>query len=419
MKTLFLAVFLCFTASARAQEVSTAPAANRPLTLNEAFRLALAKSETLAAKGEGVAQLEAFERQVKATFGPELNLNASERANHLQAGSGALSVNLSYSLLAGMKNYVEASAAAKRTEAARLGLVRARQALYAEVAQAYVELADIGQELAIRREQLAVSANRIKELQDREKIGRSRESEVLAARAQLAQDEADLQQTWSRESLAQLLLRFLTGLDFDLAPAPIRVPDAGAIEPYLARARSRFDIEAARKAADAARLDAEAQGRLAWPTLNADAGLYLLRSAPNEDSRWTAGLALKVPLYTNGALKAGADQAAARQAAAEANLKLAARLAETEVRTAYAALTRSIAVLDSLKKALKLAEENARFQTRDYGLGLVNNLDVLNAQNTLLQTRLKLEQAQARACAAAVQLEVAGGGPAIAAEGTK
>lgn len=399
-----------------AQEISTAAAANRPISLNEAFRLALAKSEALAAQGEGVNQLAAFERQIKATFGPELNLNATESAAMKQAGQGALSVNLSYSLLPGMRNYIEAASAAKRTEAARLTHIRAKQALYADVAQAYINLYAVIKELTIRREQLGVSNTRIKELQERERIGRSRESEVVAAQSQLARDEADLQDAMSRENLSQLLLRFLTGLDADLAPAPIRVPDIGPMEPYLAKAEKRFDIDAARKAADAASLDIEAQRKLTWPSLSANAGYYLLRPSPNEDSRWTAGLALKVPLYTNGAIRAGTDQAEAKRAAADLAVKLAARQADTEVRTAYSALTHSIAVLESLKKAQKLAEDNAKYQTRDYALGLVTNLDVLNAHNTLLATKLDLQRSQARACSAAIQLEVTTGGPAIATE---
>lgn len=81
LKTLsvLLTLSLCIPPIAGfAQELSTAPAANRLITLTEAFRLALAKSEVLAAQGEGVAQLKAFERQLKASFHPELSLNTSE-----------------------------------------------------------------------------------------------------------------------------------------------------------------------------------------------------------------------------------------------------------------------------------------------------------------------------------------------------
>jgi len=62
-------------------------------------------------------------------------------------------------------------------------------------------------------------------------------------------------------------------------------------------------------------------------------------------------------------------------------------------------------------KAAALAEENFKLQSKDYTHSLVTNLDVLNAQNTLLQVRLSLEQARAQACLAGVELDVAAGGP--------
>ena len=63
-----------------------------------------------------------------------------------------------------------------------------------------------------------------------------------------------------------------------------------------------------------------------------------------------------------------------------------------------------------------MADENFKLQSKDYTHSLVTNLDVLNAQNTLLQVTLSLEPARARACLAGVQLEVAAGGPETAVE---
>ena len=417
MRYLFLSLPLCFLFSAGyAQTVSTAPAAGLAISLDRAFRLALAKSETLASSGEGIKQLEAAESQIKSYFLPAFNLNTLETLNSAQAGIGQSAVSLSYSIFDGMRDYIAAKSAGLKTESARLQLARARQALYQDVARAYINLANIRQELSVRQAQLEVSNNRIKELRDREQIGRSRESEVVAAQAQLAMDDADLQSAWSRESLAQFELRFLTGLNADMEPEQLRLPENHQIEPYLAGAARRFNVEAARKALEAARLDADIAKKLVWPSLYLDADYYLKRPSPNQDSQWAGILTLKIPLYTGGFVSASVDQASARSAAAEFALKLAIRRAGTEVRQAYSILMHSIAVIESLRKALKLADENARYQARDYTLGLVTNLDVLNAQNTLLQTKLKLEQARAQTCLAGVQLEVAGGGPAVNAE---
>jgi outer membrane protein TolC len=104
------------------------------------------------------------------------------------------------------------------------------------------------------------------------------------------------------------------------------------------------------------------------------------------------------------------DQAKARAHAAELALALASRQAETDVREAYSILHHSVATMNSLIKAVALAEDNAKLQSRDYTYSLVTNLDVLNAQNTVLQTKLNLEQARAQACLAGIQLDFAAGG---------
>ncbi|HAM36464.1 MAG TPA: hypothetical protein DEB40_13100 [Elusimicrobia bacterium] len=388
----------------------------RVISLAEAYRLSLAKSETLAQDAEGIKELEAAERLIRSAFLPALTGLGTESSADRSQGKGQAGLNLNYELFSGMRDYISARASALKTEAARLGLARAKQALYLNVAQACINLSSVRQELAVRQGQLGVSTNRIKELQGRESVGRSRKSEVVAAQAQLAQDESALQNALGREKIAQLELGFLTGLEADLAPEPLPLPENYALGPYLRLAQTRFDVEAARMTLEAARLGADAERHLRWPSLNVGANYYFKRPAPYRNVDWDAGLTLSLPLFSGGAIGAAVDQAQARGAAAEYALALAARRAATEVNEAFSTLEHSLATLDSLKKALVLAEDNARMQSRDYTYSLVTNLDVLNAQNALLQTKLGLEQARAQACWAGVRLEVAGGGPEHGAE---
>lgn len=388
------------TAAARAQA---------PVTLEEAYRLTLARSEALAAEGEGVKRLEAERRRLGAAFRPELALLASETAAHNAAGRGQAGVNLSYDLFSGLQDYLAARAAGERTEAARAALLRARQRLYLDAAAAYSELASRRAQVAVRRRQLEVAAGRIKELEGRAAIGRSRQSELVAARAQLAQDEAALAAELSRETAAQIALAFLTGEEGPFAPAAQALPRLPDLAQALAAAAARPDVAAARKTLAAAKAGREAAGRLWLPTLGLSANYYLLRSAPNEDDRWDAGLALRVPLYTGGRNAAAADGANAAEKAADLALRLAERAALSEIRQEHAALEQALAVAASLRKALALAEENARLQAKDYLYGLVNNLDVLNAQNSVLQTALSLEAADAAAVLAGARLETAAG----------
>ena len=67
-----------------AQTPSTATA--RGINLEEAYRLALAQSETLAQSAQGIKVLEATERQIRSLFLPSLTGVASETSAERSTG---------------------------------------------------------------------------------------------------------------------------------------------------------------------------------------------------------------------------------------------------------------------------------------------------------------------------------------------
>ena len=348
---LLLACLLLPAAQLAAQDFSTS--SMRSITVAETRSLALGRSEDLAAAAEGVAQLDAAERQLASGFRPSFDFNASlsKQQNSDAASRGYFSA--AYNLYSGMRDYVAVKAASSRSGAARLDLERARQRLYLSAAQAYLNLLAAQREAAIRAGQLEVTARRISELESRAAIGRSRRSEVVSARSQLAQDKAGYLAALSDERLAQQALRFMTGLQEDLAPAEVEPRGGAPLAGYLELARSRPDVEARRLAARSYGYLAEIQERGSLPTLDLAANYFVLRDPmPAPESRWDAGAFLKVPLYTGGALKAGRDAAYAARRAAGLALDLALRQALSEVLSAYDELNYSLLQERTLAEAL-------------------------------------------------------------------
>jgi len=404
MKPASLALLAALTLPLYAQEDGA-----RSVTLDDAYKLALARSEELAASAEGVKQLEYAERQIRSAFRPSLYGFASETVGDGIGGRAQAGVALDYSLFSGMRDYLAAKSAKLRSEAAALALARAREGLYRDTARAYINLYELGAEIRIRREQLKIAEDRLRELRSRAAIGRSRRSEVVEARARIAQDEAALQAALSDEEGARFTFAFVTGLEGEPRLAELPAPPPGPVGTYLARAAVRRDVAAARKALEAAETEAKAGDRLLWPALDLSADYYLKRPSPNRDKDWEAALSLKLPFYTGGYASSAAEEYRSRAEAARLSLRLAQRTADDEIKRAHSALGRAIAVSDSLEKALGLALENSELQAADYKNGLVTNIDVLNAQNSVLQTALSLEQARSRAAYAAVELEIAAG----------
>lgn len=403
---LLLAVL--FAVPAAAQEFSTATM--RGVTLGETYSLAVARSEALARQAEGTAQLDAAERRLSSAFRPSIGFNASLSKEEERDAAARGYVSAGYNLFAGMRDYIALKAAASLTGAARLDLERARQRLYLSAAQAFLNLQTAQREIFIRESQLAVTSRRIAELEARAAIGRSRRSEVISARSQLAQDKASYLGALSAERLAQHVLGFLTGLSEDLVPAEIDLRLRAGLQAYRQLALSRPDVQARRMEARSYGYLSDMQDRAGWPSVDLSANYYVLRDPmPVPDNRWDAGVFLKVPLYTGGEIRSGKDSARAAGRAARLALDLAQREALSEVSSAYDEYGYAQRQAVVLAEALILAEENARSQQEDYKLGLVNNLEVLSALNTAQQTGLALSQAQARTLLALIKLETAAG----------
>lgn len=397
-------------------------AAARPLPLDEAYRLALARSETLAQAGADHDLLVAQAREILSNALPRIDIRGTELIQDVPPGPGGIftqrrreTVWLSghQPLFSGFREFLAFRSANDMSEAGRLRLERARHLLYQDVVRAYLDLLGAQEEIRIRGALLDITADRLKELSQRLQVGRSRRSELLAAEAQHAQAAADQEQARAAERAAQFQLRFLTGLEEELTPvAPSSFPLPAPLEAALAKARVRPDVEARRLESQAAERNIKVASRARWPSIGADANYYLERPPSFTDKlKWDVTITGSLPLYAGGGITAVVRQQEARLRGARKAYEGSVRAAELETRTAQEDLTASATVTQALEKAASAAEANAKAQAEDYRLGQVTNLDVLGSLNALQQARLTSSRAQLNAWWARARLEVAAGVP--------
>jgi outer membrane protein len=398
------------------------PAAARPLALDEAYRLALARSEELVMRGADFDLLVAQAREIKGSILPDIKVNATETIQDVPPGMSGLFLQRSREqawlsahqpLFSGFREFLAFRSARDMSEAGRLRLERAKHLLYRDVARGYLDLLSAQDEIRIRDSLLNITEERLKDLRQRLGVGRSRRSELLAAEAQHAQAAADQEQARAAERAAQFQLRFLTGLEEDVEPvalasAPAQVP----LEAALARARARADVEARRLESEAAARNIKVASRARWPVIGADANYYLKRPPSFTDRvKWDVAITGTLDLFNGGVTSAQVRQQEARRRSAQAAFEQARRSAELEARVAQEDLAASARVTAALEKAAAAAEANAKAQSDDYRLGQVTNLDVLGGLNALQQARLTSSRARLDAWWARARLEVAAGIP--------
>lgn len=366
---------------------SAAPAgaADPGLTLETCFQAALKQSEVLAGQTELINQAEARYRQALAAVLPGVSLQGTYL--HQQEKNGPASDQTVAKLAAvqplfrGFREYAALRQTQNLITAEKEAWQWAHLQLYQDVAEAFFAVLSLETEQAHLSIQLRLYDQRIKDLQDRVRIGRSRDSEVLSVQSAQAGLQAQVQELQGMLDVTGELLAFLTGLPRDSqcqAPAPF-TQALEPVETYLERAQNRPDIAAARSRVEASR-DAVgvAQGGH-WPSLDASANYYLYESGVSRENTWDAQLALTLPLFLGGAVAATTAEAQAQLRQNELAWERLRRSAEQEIRGHYATVRASLAQRQAWEKASALAHKNYLAILRDYNLGLATNLDVLQA----------------------------------------
>jgi outer membrane protein TolC len=178
-------------------------------------------------------------------------------------------------------------------------------------------------------------------------------------------------------------------------------------------ARSNPGLKAAIEALRVARADASAARQSFLPSLSIDANYgieaneFALRGevsgATPEDRRLQQNnlgefvtFNLTFPVWDWGALRSKLHQSEWRRQQAQVELTSAQRKAVRDLYSSYNEAQVSGAAVDRLRHSAELAGESLRLTTLRYRAGEATALEVVDAQNTLAQTRNAYDDGQAR-----------------------
>lgn len=379
------------------------------LTLKESYEKALARSETVAIQEETIRIAEAHYLQALGTVLPHVNVIGTEIIQDTGGGIGGgagggsvdttltrrsrpeVAVQLVQPLFQGFREFRALKAASAEKRQNKLLTERARQTLFSDVAQAYYTVLEVEQQRDIQNSLRGTLSKRTGELQERIRLGKSRGSELLTTEAEIANVEADLEQTkgliaTSRDYLAFLIGEPVTQKLVDEFKTPAKLPPVTA---YIDTLTSRPDIGASQQSVRIAqgRLDYQKGGR--YPTLDFVGNYYPYRVGFLKDIDWDLTFTMNIPVFQGGATRGLIREAAAQLDQAKLSDSLTARQAEMDVRRAYDNLKYSRSQEAALRRAESKSGQSFQAQQDEYRLGLVNNLDVLVSLRSWQQQRLE------------------------------
>jgi outer membrane protein len=406
MKKLSLVIILVLTLmwpqglSAEVKTMRTPP----PMSLSDCYALSLKQSELIAVDYQRIVETEGRFLQALAIVLPHASFISTDSQEEPQKGgapastSGVLtssSLNPSkdsvryfhvrQTLFNGFKAFAAIKGSKLEKDQRINERIRAEQLLLIDVANSFYLLEEKREDIKALTGIKYTLGRRIKELRDRENLGRSRPSEVVNAKTGLYSVEAELELARSQEVVARQVLEFLTGVPVGrLIDPPLGSPEN--IKPesyYLAKSLTRSDVIAAQKDWEVYNKKRQIIDSDFLPEVTFEGNWYTQRTTVSKGVDWDIMLKIDVPIFEGTDTLGRSKEARAQAKAKELLYQRAKRAAPQDVRDAYVKLDSAIAVRKALRKAYSTAKLNYHLQEKDYNLSLVSNLDVLDAIKTL------------------------------------
>jgi outer membrane protein len=400
-------------------------------TLRDALVSAYETNPSLTAAREGQKATNEGVPLAKANGRPDVVAQPTYFENIMQDGGSSVTqargVSVSGTISAplyaggGIKNAIRA--AENRVEAGFANLRGTESAIFSAVVGAYMDVIRDEAIVELNRAQVGVLSVNLEATRDRFEIGDLTRTDVAQSEARLALQTSSLEQARanlirSKEIYIQLVGREPGQLE---APPPLpnlpETPD-NAVNVAL---DSNPDLIAARENREAAGFDRRAANASRLPTvsvftspsysnaLNSISSNIPGFQADNSSFTAQAGVRATVPLYQGGQPAAQIRQAQARLGQAQ-ELEIAAeREAIAQTRASYASWKAANDVIVASERAVSANELSLEGTRAENSVGNRTILDILNAEQELLNSKVQLVTARRNAYVAGFTLLAAMG----------
>ncbi len=309
------------------------------------------------------------------------------------------------------------AAAKERVEAGQADLRNTESAIFSQVVAAYMDVLRTEALVALATNNAAVLRTNLEATSDRFQIGDLTITDVAQSRSRLAVAEGDLQSAQANLIAARETYIRLVGQEPGVLEAPPPLPGLPATvgEAIVSALENNPNLDAARQRAEAAGFDTKAAGAGRLPTVgvfvNGDySDFYGTLGGPisanfaQSEKTANAGVRVTIPLFQGGLPAARQRQAGARESAALEDVIASERQVIAETRATYASWQAANGVIKSAQAAVEAAELSLEGVRAENSIGNRTIIEVLNAEQELVQARAQLVTARRNAYVAGFNL---------------
>jgi NodT family efflux transporter outer membrane factor (OMF) lipoprotein len=334
---------------------------------------------------------------------------------------GLASLNLTWEIDFWGKNRAALAAATSSIEASKAELAQARLALAAGVASNYAQLAERFAERDMAARSVEIRRKTVSLFTERFENGLETQGSLNEAKARLASAEGNLLAVDESIGLQRNRLAALLGAGPDrglrIERPRVNLADGHGLPAELSAnlLGRRPDVVAARLMVQAREKRIASKKAEFYPNVNLSAaigvqslGLGMLTKAGS--GMGSIGPALSLPIFSGGRLRGELRGTAADYDQAVATYNATVTRALQDVADAWLSQKSLAAQLNKAREAFNAAQEAYRVANNRYEGGLANYLEVLHAEDTLLDSQRALTSLQSRAFSLDVALTRALGG---------
>lgn len=306
-------------------------------------------------------------------------------------------VQLSQSIYSGGKVIDSTREAKNSVYAARAQLLATEQTVFLNVVSAYVTVITDQQVLALDESNETVLQEQLRATQDQFNVGEITLTSVAQAQASLAQAKEQVEVAAGNLQIGKENFRQLVG-DYpgDLAsPQPLDLPVSSKLQAAAAATANNPNVISA-EFSDAANKDAvDVAFSALLPQLSVQASGFSESNPSGPGSKLSGGEVLgelTVPLYQGGAEYSAIRQARAKQQQSFGAILDAQRTAYSQATQAWVGLVSARAAIVSTNAEIKANAIALDGTEREELVGTRTTLDVLNAQQLLLDSQVQQVQ---------------------------
>lgn len=399
---------------------ATAHAEDLPQAVAEAYR----NNPTL--EGARLSARAAYEgaNQNRASYLPQVEVSGSAGVRSVQSESNgftsprqdldpnAVGVQISQSLYSGGRRGAQGRIARGQIDAAQERLRAAEQSVLLGVVTAYVDVRRDAEQVTIRANNVDVLARQLQAARDRFEVGEITRTDVAQAEARLAGAQSGLAAAQAQLEVSRANYREIVGTQ----PGELTAPPAPPELPADLETALQFALTANPQilAAEQSAAIAEAQVRVEAAGLRPQVSVVGAASRSREASvanftqeSASASAQITVPLYQGGYARSRVRQARLNAERAGADLEAARRAVIGDVTGAWSSVLASRRVIEASQQQVRANTLAFEGVEQEQQVGLRTTLDVLDAEQELLDARLNLVRAERDAYVAAHQLLVA------------